>query len=133
MGGNNNGEIQQDLWQYDQAANSWIEKTKVYNYSDESYDDDYGSIPRQNAVAFVISGLVYLATGENGSVTSSTWEYNPATDRWTQKTGFEATGRTGAVAFSLNNRGFVATGRNGSLIMDNAYEFLPNDEKVDND
>lgn len=133
MGGNNNGEIQQDLWTYDQAGNAWTEKTKVYNYSDNSYDDDYGSIPRQNGVAFVIESFVYLSTGENGSITSVTWQYDPANDRWAQKTGFEATGRTGAVAFAINNRGFVLTGRSGSLIMDNAYEFLPNDIQVDND
>lgn len=133
MGGTNNGDVQQDLWAYDQTANTWTEKTKVYNYSEDSYDDDYGTIPRQNGVAFVIGNYVYLTNGENGSITSATWQYDPASDSWTQKTGFEATGRTGAVAFSLSGRGFVLTGRSGSLIMDNAYEFLPNDEQIDND
>ena len=133
LGGNNNGEVQKDLWEYNQTANEWIEKTKPYNYSSESYDDDYGSIARQNGVTFVIDNYVYLSTGDNGSIISATWLYDPANDRWTQKTAFEATGRSGAVAFTLNNRGFVLTGRSGSLVMDNAYEFLPNDEKVDND
>jgi len=133
LGGNNNGEIQKDLWMYDQASNSWTEKTKIYDYSSESYDDDYASIPRQNGVAFVIGNYVYLSNGESSSINATTWQYDPITDRWTQKTSFEATGRTGAVAFTLNSRGFVLTGRNGSLVMDNAYEFLPNDEQVDND
>lgn len=133
LGGNNNGEVQQDLWAYDQAANSWTEKTKVYNYSDETYDDDYGTIPRQNGVTFVMDNYVYLATGENSSINSTTWQYDPTTDRWTQKTGFEATGRTGAVGFTINSRGFVLTGRSGSLVMDNAYELLPDAEQVDND
>lgn len=133
MGGNNNGEIQQDLWQYDQAGNAWDEKTKVYNYSEESYDDDYGTIPRQNGVVFIIGNYAYLATGENGSINSATWQYDPSTDLWAQKTGFESTGRTGAVALTLGTRGFVLTGRSGSLVMDNAYELLPNDEQVDND
>ena len=134
LGGSNNGDVQKDLWAYDQASNTWIEKTKVYDYSSESYDDDYGSIARQNGVAFVIGNYVYLNNGENsGSINGTTWQYDPASDRWTQKTSFEGTSRTGAVGFTLNNRGFVLTGRNGSLIMDNAYEFLPNDEQVDND
>lgn len=133
LGGNNNGEVQQDLWMYDQAANAWTEKTKVYNYSDEGYDDDYGSIPRQNGIVFVIGNHAYLSTGENGSINSTTWQYDPSTDRWTQKTGFEAAGRTGAVALTLNDRGFALTGRSGSLVMDNAYEFVPADEQVDND
>jgi N-acetylneuraminic acid mutarotase len=133
MGGNNNGEIQQDLWEYDQTNNIWNEKAKVYNYSTDTYDDSYGTIPRQNAVTLVMNGLVYLSTGENGAITSITWQYDPGSDRWTQKTAFEATARTGAVAFTIGTRGFVVTGRNGSLVMDNAYEFLPNDAKVDND
>ena len=133
LGGNNNGEVQQDLWAYDQAANAWTEKTKVYNYSDDSYDDDYGTIPRQNGIAFVIGNYVYLSTGENGSINSTTWQYDPANDKWLQKTNFEATGRTGAVAFTLSDRGFALTGRSGSLVMDNAYEFLPDSEQVDND
>ncbi|RYF89930.1 MAG: galactose oxidase [Chitinophagaceae bacterium] len=133
--GNNNGEIQKDLWAYNAASNEWTEKTKIYDYSeDDSYDDDYGTIPRQNGVTFVIGNYVYLATGESNSVTNTTtWQYDPATDRWTEKTGFEGTARTGAVGFSLNNRGFVTTGRNVSLVMDNTYELLPNDEQVDND
>ncbi len=131
--GNNNGEVQQDLWVYDDVNNGWTEKTKIYNYSDESYDDNYGSIPRQNGVTFVMGNYVYLTGGENGSITSVTWRYDPSTDRWLQKTSFEGTARTGAVAFTLNGRGFVLTGRSGSLVMDNAYEFLPDDAKVDND
>lgn len=131
--GNNNGEIQKDLWVYDPAANEWTEKTKIYNYSDDSYDDDYDAIPRQNAVAFTIGNYVYLTTGENSSITSVTWRYDPAADSWTQKTGFEGTGRTGAVAFTLGNRGFVLTGRSGSLVMDNVYELHPDDTQVDGD
>lgn len=133
MGGNNNGEVQQDLWAYDATANMWAEKTKVYNYSDETYDDDYGGIPRQNGVTFAVGNYIYLSNGENGSITSATWQYDPSSDRWTQKTGFEGTGRTGAVAFTLGSRGFVLTGRSGSLVMDNAYELLPDAEQVDND
>ena len=131
--GNNNGEILKDLWVYDAAANEWTEKTKIYNYSDDTYDDDYGTISRQNGVAFTIGNYVYIAAGENSSINSYTWQYDPANDSWTPKTGFEGTGRTGAVAFTLNNRGFVLTGRSGSLMMDNMYELLPNDEQVDND
>ena len=118
---------------YDPAANEWIEKKKIYNYSDETYDDDYGTIPRQNGVAFLIGNFVYLASGENSSIVSAAWQYDPANDSWAQKTDFEGTGRSGAVGFTLNNRGFILTGRSGSLTMDNMYELLPDAEQVDND
>lgn len=131
--GNNNGEILKDLWMYDPVANEWTEKKKIYNYSDETYDDDYGTIARQNGVAFAMGNYIYITSGENSSITSYTWQYDPANDSWAEKTQFEGTGRTGAVAFTLSNRGFVLTGRSGSLMMDNMYELLPNDEQVDND
>lgn len=131
--GNNNGEMLTDLWQYDPGTDQWTEKTKIYNYSDDSYDDDYGTIARQNGVVFTMDNFIYLTAGENSSINSATWQYDPATDLWTQKTGFEGMGRSGAVAFSLNNRGFVLTGRNGGIIMDNVYEFLPGDTQVDGD
>lgn len=133
LGGNNNGEIQQDLWAYDAAQDAWTRKKEIYNYSDESFDDDWGTIARQNAVVFTIGNYIYLATGETSSITSITWRYDPVNDNWLEKTPFEQTGRTGAVGFSLANRGFVVTGRSGSLMMDNMYEFFPDAEQVDND
>lgn len=131
--GNNNGEILQDMWSYDDAANEWTEKGKIYNYTDNTYDDDYGTIPRQNGVSFAIGDYVYVTAGESSSITSATWRYDPGNDSWQPKTAFEGTGRTGAIAFTLNNRGFVLTGRSGSLMMDNMYELLPDEEQVDND
>lgn len=133
--GNNNGQLLRDLRMYDPATNDWTEKARIDNYSDEEFDDDYATIPRQNAVAFTMGNYVYLTAGESssGSITSITWQYDPESDRWTQKTAFEGTGRTGAVAFTLNNRGFALTGRSGSLNMDDVYEFLPNDTQVDDD
>jgi N-acetylneuraminic acid mutarotase len=80
-----------------------------------------------------MGNFAYLTTGENGSITSTTWQYDPANDQWAQKTAFEGSSRTGAVAFSLADRGFVITGRSGSLVFDNGFEFHPNDVKVDGD
>jgi N-acetylneuraminic acid mutarotase len=133
LSGINNGEVQRDMYSYDAASDKWTEKTKPYNYSDESYDDDYGTIARQNGVAFVMGNYAYITTGENGSINSNTWRYDPSSDSWLEKTGFEGTARSGAVAFSINNRGFVFTGRSGSLVFDNGYELLPEDDKVDGD
>ena len=56
-------------------------------------------IVRSNAVAFIIGDKAYLTTGENGSLLSTTWEYDFATDLWTSKQAFEGAARTGAVGF----------------------------------
>lgn len=131
--GNNNGSALNDLWMYDDANDTWIEKRKITNTSDETYDDEYTSIARYNTVALVIGDKVFLSTGESGSLVSDTWEYDAANDLWTKKTAFEGTARTGCVAFSSGGRAFVLTGRSGAQSFDNAYEWHPADEQVDND
>ena len=130
--GNNNGSSLNDLWMYDSPSDTWTEKRKISNVSDEDYDDDY-TIQRSNGVCFTIGNYAFISTGENSSYISTTWQYDPVSDVWTQKTAFEGTGRVGAVAFTLNNRAFVLTGRSGSLSFDNMYELDPTAEQNDDD
>ena len=128
ISGNNNGSALNDMQVYDPVADTWTGLRKLTNVSDDSYDDKYTSIVRYNAAAFVINGKGYLATGENGSLNTHTWEYDATADQWTEKTAFEGTARTGALGFSLANgtRGFVMAGRSGTAPFDNMYEFQPN-------
>ena len=133
LGGTNNGEIQRDMYAYDPVTDSWTKKREIYDYSDDDFDDDWGSIARHNGVAFVMGDYVYLTTGESSSITSTTWRWDPLNDTWLEKTAFEGTGRSGAVAFTLNDRGFVLLGRSGSLMLDNMFEFHPDDEQEDDD
>lgn len=131
--GNNNGSALNDLWMYDPSTDTWTEKRKLTNVSSDSYDDSYSNIARYNGVAFVMGNAVYLTTGENGSLISDTWMYDPSADLWTKKTSFEGTARTGAAAFTLGDRGFVLTGRSGSLSFDNMYEWHPGNTEDPND
>jgi N-acetylneuraminic acid mutarotase len=133
VSGNNNGSAQNDLQVYDPAADSWTALRKLTNTSDDSYDDKYTSIIRYNAATFVIDGKAYLATGENGSMNTHTWEYNPADDTWTEKTAFSGTARTGALGITLKNRGFILSGRSGTAPFDNMYELQPSIEDNDDD
>ena len=131
--GDNNGTALQDLWMYNQDSDSWTQKRKIYNYTDSSFDDNYTNISRYNGVSFIMNNRAYLTTGENGSILSSTWEYDDTQDTWTQKTAFEGSARTGGAAFSIKSRGFVLTGRSGSLPYDNMMEFHPNEEQKNGD
>jgi hypothetical protein len=117
---------------YDATTDTWTEKRKITNSSDESYDDDY-NIVRSAAVAFVIEGKAYLSTGQNSGYSTTTWEYDPTTDLWDEKTAFSGTTREGAIGFSVNNRGYVALGRSSSLRLDDVREFQPSIETDDND
>lgn len=132
--GVDNGEYLTDFYYYDPAEDIWVALREIGNdESDDDYDDDY-TIIRQKAVAFVMNGLAYVATGSTGSNKNDVWEYNPATDLWKSKTTFEGSTRTDAVAFSTaSGRAFVTTGTSGSNPFDDTWEFLPNDEYEEDD
>lgn len=131
--GINNGENVNDMFVYDATTEQWTEKRKLTNVSDEDYDDKYTTIVRNNAVAFTLNGKGYVTTGLASSYLNNTWEYDPATDLWTEKTAFEGTGRDGAVGFSAGNRAFVGLGKSSSLRFDDLREFVPNVEHNEND
>lgn len=126
--GMNNGSYVTDFWAFDPTTSLWEEKAQIANKTDNDFDDDYTTINRLNAVSFVIDGKAYIATGEAGSLVKNTWEYNPITDRWKEKTAFEGTARSAAVAFAVKDRGFVLTGRSSSYYFDDMWEFKPNEE-----
>lgn len=117
------------MYVYDRSTDTWREKSQIRNATDYSYDDDYTTIARTQAVAFVINNKAYLATG----TLPNTWEYDPVSDRWTEKTAFDGTTRTGAVGFSVKGGGYVATGLNSSSGLDDLRQFDPNAENDTND
>lgn len=122
-----------DFWKFDPTKTGnagWTRLRDIYNTNSATYDDAYTNIIRYHAVGFVIKGTAtgdkgYITTGSFGSSNSYTWEYDFATDLWTEKTPFEGTAREGAVGFTVKNRGFVATGISGSSAYDDCREFFP--------
>lgn len=132
VGGLANGTYPSDFWMFDPDTQTWEQKAQIANKTDDDFDDEYTTITRLNTVSFVINGLGYLATGEAGGLNSYAWEYNPTTDRWTERTSFEGSARTAAVGFSIDNRGFILTGRGSTsstnLYFDDMWEFKPRDE-----
>jgi N-acetylneuraminic acid mutarotase len=131
--GVNNGDYVNDMFVYDPASETWTEERKLTNVSDQGYDDLYTTIVRTNAVAFSLNGKGYITTGLSSSYLNNTWEYDPGTDQWTEKTAFEGTGRDGAIGFSVNNRAFVGLGKSASLRFDDLREFLPDATYNQND
>jgi N-acetylneuraminic acid mutarotase len=114
-----------DFWVYDpnlaESADSlkaWTRLRDIANTSSGTYDDGYTNIVRKFGAGFVIKASSggntadkgYITLGENGSALQITWEYDFATDLWTEKTPYEGSPRSGAVGFTIGNRGFVGTG-----------------------
>ncbi|MBC7650128.1 MAG: galactose oxidase [Deinococcales bacterium] len=114
-----------DFYKYEPNTGVWTELQKLTNISTDGFDDDYTDIVRTNAVAFVMGTKGILAVGENGGLTSKTWEYDFATDRWRRKHDFERASRTGALGFTIKGRGFVTTGRSTGLPFDDIEELQP--------
>jgi N-acetylneuraminic acid mutarotase len=134
VSGESNSSALNDIQVYDPAiGDTWTNLRKITNSSDETYDDEYTTIARYNGATFVIDGKGYLVTGEAGSLNSRTWEYDPASDTWDEKTAFSGTARTGAIGFTLKNRGYVVSGRSGTAPFDNMYELQPGAEDDDDD
>lgn len=125
-GGVNNGLYEYDFWALDGPSETWTQK------KDLDEDDDY-TISRSEGVGFSIGSLGYVATGTQGSLLSETWEYDPITDDWADKTAFEGTARTGASVLSDGNRAFVLLGKSSSLRFDDIWEFLPFEASDDED
>ncbi len=88
------------------------------------------SIPgagRASALAFAINGKGYVLTGRSNEPKDSLkqlWEYNPATDKWSQKAPFPGKARVKAVAAVLNNKVYLGLGfqsNKGAVLNQKAY------------
>lgn len=69
---------------------------------------NFAGIARADAAGFSIGSKGYLGTGYTGTYASDWWEYDTATDAWTQKAGIP--GGSGYVEtgwFSIGNKGYL--------------------------
>jgi len=124
--GISNGDFQTDMWEYDPISDTWTKKTDI----DE---DDSWSIVRQNATSFVLNGKAYVFSGEKNGTLGDIWEYDFSSETWLEKTGFEGSARTNAVAFTVGGKAIFTAGETGSYYLDDVWEFKPYDEYDEND
>jgi N-acetylneuraminic acid mutarotase len=96
---------------------------------------DKASFPglwRQDGVGFSIGAKGYFGTGViwGGDGEGSAqffidfWEYDPATDAWTQKVDFIGGERVNAVGFSIGTKGYIGLGYSDGHPQD-VYEYDP--------
>ena len=52
------------------------------------------------------------------------WEFDPATNTWTQKADFGGTARLGSLGFSIGSKGYIGTGWDGVYLKD-FWEYDP--------
>jgi N-acetylneuraminic acid mutarotase len=84
---------------------------------------------RIGATGFSIGSKGYIGTGygygKGYIYMKDFWEYNPATDSWTQKADFSGTARSWAIGFSLGSKGYIGTGKTSSGYTKDFWEYNP--------
>jgi N-acetylneuraminic acid mutarotase len=89
--------------------------------------------PRYEAVGFSIGNKGYFGTGANFNVSNipfkDFWEWDKATNTWTQKADVPGPGRYGATAFAVDGKGYVTTGwqqiNSSSTALFDIWEYNP--------
>jgi len=81
---------------------------------------------RTGAISFSINGKVYAGLGYGDYIRQDFWEFNPASNRWTQKASFPGLARSGAVSFVIDDKGYVGLGTgNGIDLYRDFWEYNP--------
>jgi len=93
---------------------------------------NFGGIARHRTTSFSIGnkgymGLGHYNSGPGGNIhLADFWEYDPASNAWTQKADFGGGLRYHAVGESFGNKAYVGTGRApGNTLMTDWWEFDP--------
>lgn len=97
------GNEQSDFWQYDPSTDTWTQKA------------DFPANLRSGQVAFSLNNKGYVGAGSytGGGFPvffQDFWQYDPATDTWTQKTDFPSLPRTGSAGDIANSVGYLGAG-----------------------
>ncbi|MFZ6010447.1 MAG: Kelch repeat-containing protein, partial [Bacteroidota bacterium] len=124
--GRNNGLYNTDFWEFDAEAVTWIKRSP--DDEEDDYDEFKKAMSRHDAVAFTIGDKAYIAGGisSGGATDKAVYEFNSGNYAWDDRTSFEGSARSLAIAFVLNGRAFMGTGQNGSSRFDDIWEFNPN-------
>ena len=106
--------VQNDLWEWDQATNTWTQKAP------------FTGTARRKAFGFSIGTKGYVGCGQDAAgYTKDFYEYNPSSNTWTKKSDFGGTARYGAVGFSIGTKGYAGTGYEATGPRDDFWEYNP--------
>ena len=92
---------------------------------------DFGGVARHRTTALALGNCVYFGLGHyNGAgpniLFEDWWQYDPATNAWTQKANYMGGPMYHASAFAIDDIGYVGTGRApGSLLVTTFFSYDP--------
>jgi hypothetical protein len=112
-----------DLWQFDPSGvnGNWFQLASMPTYTDSG-----AGTARSSAIGFSIGQEGYVGTGYDGyNYLSDFWQYDVASNTWTQKASFGGGPRYEAVAFGIGNYGYVSTGYDGLNAQKDFWRYDP--------
>jgi len=120
VGGLDDFGFKRKMYSYDQIQNDWDEEVALGGPNGDGLD-------RGSASAFSIGtkGYVCLGQGQTNAYFGDLWEYDLATDAWTQKADFAGGPRRQAVAFSIGEYAYVGTGQDVTGFRKDFYRYDP--------
>lgn len=107
------------LWAYDTDLDAWTQKASMPGQ-------------RLNAAAFSLNGRGYIVEGTtniaNGTLQSTTLEYDPIANTWTNRAAFAGGARTNVGGVAINGKAYVGIGLVSPTAFDDWYEYTPLDD-----
>lgn len=107
-----------DFYEYDPVSNSWTQKQ---DYPGAGGNGVYF------ATAFATSSRGYVCAGKIApdNYAADLWEYDPATDNWSQQSGFPGGVRYNLMSFTVNDIGYVGFGIDEDNFRKDLWSFNP--------
>lgn len=102
----------------------------VFSQGTWTQKSDFGGVGRSHGVGFSIGTKGYIGMGVDatafpGSAKKDFWEWDQASNAWTQKPDFPSTARRKAIGFSIGTKGYIGCGQDASGYKKDFYEFDP--------
>ncbi|SEN84055.1 Galactose oxidase, central domain [Niastella yeongjuensis] len=115
--------VYNDMYAFDVTNSNWTKKAAMP-----------ASAARNSAVAFTINGKGYVGTGYQGDIKSDKnlkdfWEYDPATETWTEMDTLPGEARFDAASFVINGKAYVCGGFDNNKAFNDCFEFDPSQPK----
>jgi N-acetylneuraminic acid mutarotase len=110
------GGVTNEFWEYDPATDTWTEKASLPVSAARAY-----------ASGFSIGTKGYIGIGdptnewEYTSYFQDFWEWDQATNVWTQKADYGGSGRSSAVGFSIGTKGYIGTGYVTDIVASSSF------------
>ena len=85
-----------------------------------------GGLARNMASATTIGNFGYVGLGQGSlAYMNDWWQYDPATDTWTQKANLPGVSRRGAVSFTIGAMGYVGLGETQNGFVNDFWQYNP--------